>query len=256
MNKVIYSDLKKKHILITGVAQGIGKSTAVGFLNQGSKVTGIDLDKGELNKLNNQFKNNNNIHLVCCDITKHYQIKDIIQVTEKKYGPIDVLVNNAGSNIRIKFEKTSYKTWKQHLTNNLDHMYHVSKLVLPNMKKIGNGSIINLSSTAWMKYAPNLTAYHAAKAGVIGLTCGMASDLGSYFIRVNAVAPGRVITKNEIINQNKINPDWEKETFKIQCIPKFVTPENIASTIIWLGSSQSELITGQTIVIDGGVVQN
>ena len=107
MNKVIYSDLKKKNKLITGVAQGIGKSTAVGFLNQGSKVTGIDLDKGELNKLNNQFKNNNNIHLVCCDITKHYQIKDIIQVTEKKYGPIDVLVNNAGSNIRIKFEKTT-----------------------------------------------------------------------------------------------------------------------------------------------------
>ena len=201
MGKVIYSDLKKKHILITGVAHGIGKSTAVGFLNQGSIVTGIDLDNVELNKLNNQFKNNINVNLVCCDISRHNQIRDIIQDTEIKNGPIDVLVNNAGSNIRINFEKMTYKKWKHHLTNNLDHMFHVSKLVLPNMKKIGDGSIINLSSTAWMKFAPNLTAYHAAKAGVIGLTCGMASDLGSYFIRVNAVAPGRVITRNEIINQ-------------------------------------------------------
>ena len=140
------------------------------------------------------------------------------------------------------------------MSNNLDQMFYISKIVLRKMKGLGNGSIITMSSTAWMKLAPNLSAYHTAKAGVIGLTCGMARDLGPYFIRVNAVAPGRVMTKNEIMIPNKINPDWKKETFNIQCIPQLITPEHITNTIIWLGSNQSQLITGQTIVVDGGVV--
>ena len=228
MNEVIYRDLENKHVLITGAATGIGKATAVSFLNQGCLVTGIDFNNVELSKFKQYSKNKEQLNLLCCNLTKHSLLKSIITDSFKKFGPINILVNNAGSNTRINFKKLNIKSWKFHISNNLDHMYYISRLVVPKMKLIGNGSIINMSSTAWMKLAPNLSAYHAAKAGVIGLTCGMASDLGPYFIRVNAVTPGRVITKNEINIQKNINPDWENETYKIQCIPIFITPENIA----------------------------
>ena len=254
MQSVIYPEFKNKHILITGGASGIGKATTINFIKQGSIVSVIDFNKKALSNLKLDLSNNNNIQIYCADVSNLSKIHDVVKTAENLSGPVNVLVNNAGSNERVEFEKINLKIWSKHLTHNLNHFFYISQLILPKMKKLDGGSIINISSSAWMKLAPKLAAYHASKAGIIGLTCGMARDLGKYFIRVNAVAPGRVFTENEKIVQRNNNYDWEKETFKIQCIPKLIQPENIADTILWLASDQSALVTGQTIVIDGGVV--
>ena len=250
MNEVIYRDLEKKHVLITGAATGIGKATTFSFLNQGCLVTGLDLNNVELSKFKKYSIYKEQLNLLCCDITKNHLLKNIITESIKKFGPINILVNNAGSNTRINFKKLNIKSWKFHISNNLDHIYYISRLVVPKMKLIGNGSIINMSSTAWMKLAPNLSAYHAAKAGVIGLTCGMASDLGPYFIRVNAVAPGYIETDMT----DNLSEDVKNELYQNIPLNRLGSTEDVTDLVLFLSSEKASYITGQVMNVDGGMV--
>lgn len=141
------------------------------------------------------------------------------------------------------------KDWRWMMAVNLDHHAFLSSLVVPEMAKAG--AIVNLSSTAWMKLAGNLTAYHAAKSGIIGLTRGLARDLGAKAIRANAIAPGRVVTERIA---EKISDDWVAETQALQCIPDLIRPSDIADCALWLASDAARMLTGKCIIVDGGVV--
>jgi NAD(P)-dependent dehydrogenase (short-subunit alcohol dehydrogenase family) len=135
---------------------------------------------------------------------------------------------------------------------NLDHQMLMSARVAPQMDLSGgHAAIVNMSSSAWMKLAGNLTAYHAAKAGIVGLTRGLARDLGPRHITVNAIAPGRVLIERVAA---QVTEAWKAETHALQCIPALIAPDDIAAAALWLGSSAARMVTGQTLVVDGGVV--
>lgn len=242
MSAVSY-DFTGKTVVVTGAARGIGRAIATEFLNAGAEVISIDLSFDHDARANEaQFD---------CDLS-NLDTTDLVFGDILAQNPdIHAIVNNAGSDRRIPFEDMTPEEWRWMLDVNLTHFARIPQILLPALRQNGGGSIVNMSSSAWMKLAGNLAAYHAAKAGIVGLTRGMARDLGSDFIRVNAIAPGRVMTKRA---QSSVSEDFVAETHKIQCLPALIQVEDIAHSALWLSSDGSKFVTGQTIVVDGGVV--
>lgn len=248
MTEHIYHEFESQCILVTGAASGIGKAIALAFANAGGQVIALDIDQDSLKNLSDMSKS---IHPIVCDLTKHEQVIETVQSALDKFGPISVLINNAGVDRRIEFHKHSSEDFRWMFAVNLEHYFLLSQLLAKGMRQLGHGAIINLSSTAWMKLAKDMIAYHSMKSGIIGLTRGLARDLGEDFIRVNALAPGRVYTERAAA---EVDQNWIEETKTLQCIPKLVLPSDIAETALWLASDRARMITGQTIIIDGGVV--
>ncbi|MFC7292857.1 SDR family NAD(P)-dependent oxidoreductase [Hirschia litorea] len=243
-----YLNFKGKHIIVTGAASGIGKSIALAFAAHGGQVSAWDINESGLSDLK---KGQPNITCFVCDLTQIDQIEKAYTDCIQQNGSPSVLVNNAGVDRRIPLSSQSSEDWQWMMSANLNHQAALSALAAKSLEKAGGGAIINLTSTAWMKLAGNLTAYHAAKAGIVGLTRGLARDLGPSKIRVNAIAPGRIFTDRAAA---QVNNDWIEETKNLQCIPELIPPEAIADAALWLACDASRFITGQTIIIDGGVV--
>lgn len=235
-------DFRGMQVLVTGAGRGIGLGIADAFAANGAEVSAVDLDFVSPPKAGVTQRN--------CDVTKPDEIRALVADIAAENGPIRTLVNNAGSDRRISFLEMSDDDWRSMLDVNLSHHQIFARAVAPSMAEAGGGAIVNLSSSAWMKMAENLAAYHAAKAGIVGLTRGMARDLGPSGIRVNAIAPGRVVTQRTDLTDDS----WITETKNIQCLPSLVEVSDIAEAVKWLVSSGARMVTGQTIVVDGGVV--
>ncbi|WP_421724951.1 SDR family NAD(P)-dependent oxidoreductase [Bauldia sp.] len=246
---VSYDDFRGRHVVVTGAGAGIGRATAVAFAGQGARVTAIDRDAGALDETAGMAVG---ITVALCDLADHDALRETIGGALDRDGKVRCLVNNAGSDRRIAFGDMTAENWRWTLAVNLDHHMLTAALVAPRMDLAdGHAAIVNMSSSAFMKLAGNLTAYHAAKAGIVGFTRGLARDLGQRGITVNAIAPGRVVTERVAA---KVTADWEAETRRIQCVPDLISPADIADAVLWLGSSASRFVTGQTLVVDGGVV--
>jgi NAD(P)-dependent dehydrogenase (short-subunit alcohol dehydrogenase family) len=247
-----YQELAQTHVLVTGAAAGIGRAVALAFHRQGARVTALDRDEGGLAETVARAAGNAPLVACRCDVTDAGEVERVFGRAVAERGPLRVLVNNAGVDDRRGFELITQEQWRFALAVNLDHQFLLSQLAAPGMREAGGGAIVNMSSTAWMKLAANLASYHAAKAGIVGLTRGLARELGPDLIRVNAVAPGRVVT--ERVERDTLTEAWIAETHSIQCLPRLITPADIADTVLFLASDSARAITGQTIIVDGGVV--
>ena len=241
-------EFEGKHVLVTGAAAGIGRAVAVAFAGEGALVSAVDVNGSALDEA---YADEKNIHSFVCDLTNEQATTKVIETAITEHGSVDVLVNNAGSDRQMPFEVQTQDQFRELLAVNLDHHALLASLVTPAMRAAAAGVIINMTSTAWMKMTGNMTAYHTAKAGIVGLTRGLARDLGGYGIRVNAVAPGRVLTERA---EAMVDEAWKQETKTLQCLPSLILPEDIADTVLWLASAKSRMVAGQTIVVDGGVV--
>ncbi|WP_010139653.1 SDR family NAD(P)-dependent oxidoreductase [Oceanicola sp. S124] len=237
-----YPEFRGRHVVVTGAAAGIGLATARAFAAQGAIVTGLDRDAAP----GGEGIDNHRI-----DLTELDRLPALIEGAVAAHGPVRALVNNAGVDRRIPFDDLTPEVWRQMMALNLDHAVMLAGLVAPSMAGAGGGAVVSLSSTAWMKLAPNLTAYHTAKAGIIGMTKGLARDLGARGIRANAIAPGRVMTERV---EAGMAPDWVAQTHEIQCLKDMIRPADIADCALWLSSEAARMLTGQVIVVDGGVV--
>ena len=246
-------DLTDKVAIVTGGGTGIGKGIALEFARAGAHVVVASRRMEIIKKAAEEIEALGRQSLaVQTDVIEKEQVDNLVKQTVDKFGRIDILVNNAGGSAAWPFEKISPKGWDIILAVNLKGTFLCSQAVGKVMIRQKKGKIVNISSVAGVGSAPTIPHYGAAKAGVISLTKTLAVLWGRYNINVNCIAPGLI--KTEIV-QGALHLSDEEMTERTKSFPiqRVGLPEDIAYGAIYLASNASEYMTGQTLVIDGGV---
>ncbi len=247
----IYPSLKGRTVLVTGGGSGIGESIVEHFAAQGSKVAFIDIKEKESKALVARIRRKRQkVHFEHCDLADIAALKKAVASVRKTFGPITVLVNNAAHDERHKLEDVTSDYFDERIAMNLKHQLFTIQAVAPDMKKAKNGSIVNIGSNSWMVAFGGLPVYTAAKAGVLGLTRGVARELGKYNIRVNHVAPGWIMTRRQ--KELWATPEALEKLMQDQCLPRELGPDDIARAVLFFGSDEASAATNQTYVFDGG----
>jgi D-xylose 1-dehydrogenase len=242
-----YPDLAGRVVIVTGGASGIGAAFVRAFRANSAHVAFLDVDTsaGEM------LAADAGAHFLPCDLTDLSALRGAIEAIGHEHGSASVLVNNAANDQRQKFEDVDSAEFDWMMAVNFRHVYFASQAVLPQMRVVGRGSIINMSSVAWIAGGPSLQAYSAAKAAIVGFTNSLARDVGADRIRVNAIAPGMVITERQ---RRLWYPDERRiaEMRARQCLPGPIEPEDIAAAALFLASDTSRAITKQCLVVNAG----
>ena len=249
--------LKDKVCLITGGAAGIGKATALRFSQEGAKVVICDVSQEAGDELLPLLGPEASFSVV--NVVDRDAVQEWINSTIEKYGHIDVLVNNAGvtrDSLLVKYKdgqvvsQMSQEAWDFVVDVNLKGVFNCTQAVVPSMIENGGGVIINASSVVGLYGNFGQTNYVATKAGVIGMTKVWARELGRYKIRVNAVAPGFILTEMVKKMPEKVLENMQEHT----PIGRLGEPEDIANAFLWLASDEASFVHGTTISVDGGIV--
>jgi NAD(P)-dependent dehydrogenase (short-subunit alcohol dehydrogenase family) len=250
----IYPSLGDTPVLITGGATGIGAAMVESFAAQGARVAFLDLDQGAAANLINSVKPlaAHAPLFVGCDLTDISALRAAIAKVGQELGPIRVLINNAANDDRHKFAEVTPEYWDQRMNVNLRHYFFAAQTTVAGMTRAGGGSIINMSSIAWMIPSTGLPAYITAKAGIVGLTRTLARELGSANIRVNAISPGAIMTERQ--RRLWMTPEYAADIMRSQSLKRELLPDDVARLALFLASDDSSAITGQNFVIDGGWV--
>jgi len=247
----IYPSLKSRTILVTGGASGIGEAIVTHFAAQGAKVGFLDINaKAATALLGKIRRKRHKIHFEHCDVTDIDALQAAIKAVRAALGPITILVNNAAHDERHKLEDITSEYFDERIAVNLKHQLFCIQAVVPDMKQAGNGAIINMGSTSWMMGSRNLPIYTAAKAAVLGMTRGLARDLGPFNIRINAFAPGWIMTRRQL--ELWVTPEGDAEREAGQCLKRRLYPDDMARAILFLASDEASAATNQNFVFDGG----
>ena len=244
----VYPDLAGKVVIVTGGAAGIGEAIVRGFAGQGCHVGVLDVDAGRGERL--QAELGDRIRFLACDVTDIEGLKAAISTVREAFGPIDCLINNAAHDERHQTLEVTEAYWDGRIAVNLKHQFFAAQAVLPDMVANGRGSILNLGSTSWMIGQGGMAAYTASKSAVLGLTRSLARDFGQHGVRVNALAPGWIMTERQL--EKWVTPESERELYERQCLKRRLVPEDIARVVVFLTSSEASAITNQHYVVDGG----
>lgn len=247
----IYPSLKGRTVLVTGGGSGIGESIVEHFAAQGSKVAFIDIKEKESKALAARLRRKRQkVHFEHCDLTDIAALKQAIANVRKAFGPITVLVNNAAHDERHKFEEVTPEYFDDRVAVNLKHQFFAIQSVVGDMKKAKNGSIVNLGSNSWMVAYGGLPAYATAKSAVLGLTRGLARELGRYNVRINHLAPGWILTQRQL--DLWATPESLAKLMEDQCLQRQLKGDDIARAVLFLASDEASAATNQTFVFDGG----
>jgi D-xylose 1-dehydrogenase len=252
MSSAIYPSLRDKVVLITGGASGIGAEEVTQFARQGAKVAFLDIADDAAGRLIEALGQEGlaaPLYLPC-DLRDIPALQAAIEEIGRRLGPISVLVNNAANDQRHGYEDVTVEYWDERMATNLRHQFFAIQAVAPMMRHAGGGSIINFGSISWHTNGGGMPAYTTAKAGVEGLTKGMARDLGEHGIRVNCIIPGWIMTQRQL--DLWLTPDAEEQLLRMQCLKTKLVPEDVARMVLWLGSDDSRMCTSQLWVVDGG----
>jgi NAD(P)-dependent dehydrogenase (short-subunit alcohol dehydrogenase family) len=244
-----YDSLKGRIVIITGGASGIGAAFVRAFAENGAKVAFLDLQHetgaalaAELGQM-----------FVPCDLTNIAALRGALGTVCAALGPAAVLVNNAANDQRYDFAAITPEEFDRTVAVNFRHVFFAAQAIVPQMRELGFGSIINMSSVSWMRGIPLLEAYASTKAAIVGLTNTLARALGPDRIRVNAIAPGTVLTER----QRQL---WFPDEAAIaaaraqQCLPDMIAPDDIANLALFLAADDSRMITKQCLSINAGSV--
>jgi NAD(P)-dependent dehydrogenase (short-subunit alcohol dehydrogenase family) len=244
-----YESLKGRTVVVTGGASGIGAAFVRAFAENGARVAFLDLQEdagaalaAELGQM-----------FVRCDLTDIAALRTALAEVRAALGPAAVLLNNAANDQRYDFAEITPEEFDRTIAVNFRHVFFAGQAIAPQMRELGHGSIINMSSVSWMRGIPLLEAYASAKAAIVGFTNTLARALGPHRIRVNAIAPGMVLTDR----QRRL---WFQDESQIdvgraaQCLPDLIAPDDIANLALFLAADDSRLITKQCISINGGVL--
>jgi galactose dehydrogenase len=247
-----YPDLNGKSVFITGGGSGIGASLTEGLLRQGAKVSFCQRSDASAFCDAMQAATGNRPLFLPCDITDITALRGVIAKAEAAHGPITVLVNNAANDQRHDSLAVDEAFWDWSQAINLKAYFFAAQAVIPSMQAAGGGSIINFTSISYMMGNAGYVAYTTANSGINGMTRTLAREFGPDRIRVNALAPGWVLTQKQ--KDLWVTPEGLQAHLDRQCLKDPLGPEDIIGGLLFLASDASKMMTGQALVIDGGVV--
>jgi 3-oxoacyl-[acyl-carrier protein] reductase len=237
--------------IVTGAAKGIGEAIAREFALEGAKIVLVDLDVSGAEAVAAQIATSGvQVKAIEADVSQESSVNAMVAEAMRTFGSIHILVNNAGIYPRYVWHEMSEEQWDKTQAVNLKSCFLCSRAAFPHLKQTGKGKIINLSSvTFWLGSPHNLVHYIASKGGIIGFTRALARDVGEFNIQVNAITPGAVESEEE---KNVATPEQIAQIMAQQSLNKRVQPRDIARVAVFLASSDSDSITGQTINVDAG----
>ena len=247
-----YPSLSGRAVFISGGGSGIGASIVEHFAEQGAKVGFVDIDEAASKALVDKISSAGHPAplFAKCDVRATADYQKVIAGMAATLGDFTVLINNAARDDRHTVDQVTQEFWDERMAVNLRHQYFAIQAVVPGMRKAGGGSIVNFSSVSYHVMTPNLSVYQAAKAAVIGMTRGLARDLGPDNIRLNSITPGWIMTQRQI--DLWLTPESEAALMAAQCLKEKVYPPDIARMALWLAADDSRLVTAQNFTVDGG----
>jgi 2-deoxy-D-gluconate 3-dehydrogenase len=246
-------ELDGKVALVTGASRGIGRAIAIAFAEVGADVALLARDAERLAEVAVAVEAaGRRPYVAVCDVTDAAAIAIAVAGAVEALGPIDVLVNNAGGNsFSMPLAGMRFSGWEKTLRLNLDSTVHLCQAVLPSMLERKTGSIVNVSSVAGLSGAPLMSHYGAAKAAVISLTQSLAVETAWAGVRVNALVPGWIET--DLTGFLRTSEEAEQGTLARVPMARWGTAQEIADPALFLASDASSFMTGQVLVVDGGL---
>ncbi|QTN37012.1 SDR family NAD(P)-dependent oxidoreductase [Cognatishimia activa] len=247
-----YQDLRGKSVFITGGGSGIGAFLTEGLLAQGAQVAFVQRSDSTAFCDEMEAKHGTRPLFIQCDITDIQALKAAIAQSAEAHGDIDVLVNNAANDKRHEAGEVDEEFYDWMMAINLKAYFFACQAVAEGMKAKGGGSIINFSSISYMMGNAGYPLYTTANSGINGMTRSLAREFGPDKIRVNAIAPGWVLTDKQ--KEMWVTPEALEAHLARQCLKDTLAPEDIVGATLFLASEASKMMTGQAMVVDGGVV--
>jgi NAD(P)-dependent dehydrogenase (short-subunit alcohol dehydrogenase family) len=241
--------LKDKVAVVTGGGSGMGRAIALAYCREGAKVAVADINAEAAGETVERLRGaGGEGFAVQVDVTRKPQTLAMAQAVLRRYGRIDILVNNAGARCLKGFLEHTEDDWRRMIDVNLTGHFFCAQAVVPSMLAGGKGKVINVASIAAHTGRPDRIAYCAAKAGVMGLTRAMAMDLRGKNICVTAISPGSIATPMNEAAATSAEVDWGRETV----VGRWGRAEDVANAAVFLGSDESDYITGSEIAVEGG----
>jgi D-xylose 1-dehydrogenase len=251
----LYPSLRGRVVFISGGSSGIGAELVRAFAAQGAQVAfcGTKPDGGKTVIDECVAAGHAAPWYGAADVRDVAAYQALLVRVISELGPVRVLVNNAGRDDRHKMEEVTSEFWDDRVALNLKHYFFAIQSVAPGMAQAGGGSVINMGSVSWMRGRPNLVGYTTAKAGILGLTRTLARELGARNIRVNALVPGAIVTDRQTTLHR--DPAADKEFLDAQCLKIRLDPGHVARATLFLAADDSDGMTGQHVLVDGGIAQ-
>lgn len=247
-----FPSLEGRRVFITGGGSGIGASLVEGFARQRARVAFVDVAEEAAQQLVDDLarKGLPTPWFRRCDVTDVGALQAAIADSAAEIGPCGVLVNNVANDDRHPTGEITADYWDQRMAINQRPAFFAIQAVIPGMRQLGGGSIINIGSVGWQTKTSGYVAYATAKSSVLGLTRGLAKELGAQRIRINVVSPGWVMTERQLRLQAV--PDMAGELARIQCIADPLQAPDIAAMVLFLASDDARACTAQEFIVDGG----
>lgn len=249
---VTFHDLEGASVFITGGGSGIGAALTDGFLEQGAKVAFVQRSDATAFCDDMEAKYANRPLFMSCDITDDAALKACIAQASDAHGTVTCLVNNAANDKRHNTAEVDSDFFDWMIAINLKAYFFACQAVMPGMQSAGGGSIINFSSISYMMGNAGYPLYTSANSAINGLTRSLAREFGPDRIRVNALAPGWVLTQKQL--DKWATPEGLAAHMDRQCLKEHLEPRDIVGAVLFMASEASRMMTGQAVVVDGGVV--
>jgi NAD(P)-dependent dehydrogenase (short-subunit alcohol dehydrogenase family) len=243
--------LSGKVALVTGAARGLGRAYSVAMAAEGADIAAVDVSDCSATKSQIEGLGRKSLSLTA-DISTEQGAEEVVKQTLEAFGRLDILVTNAAISPEQPLDEITFADWRKVLSIDLDAVFLCIKAALGHMKSRKYGRIINISSSTYFMPFPNLCHYITAKAGVIGLTRALASELGEWGITVNALAPGLTKTERTVDVPEEV---WGFQV-ALQSIKRPEVPEDLVGAVIFLASDEAAFITGHTLSVNGGFVMH
>lgn len=242
-------NLDGKVAIVTGAAQGIGREIALLLARSGARTVIIDVSDKIFDVMKEIKALGRESLAIKCDVSSGEEVKKTVGEAIERFSRIDILVNNAGIYPFKQFAEMTEQDWDRVLDVNLKGVFYFTKAVLPKMMERRKGKIINIASIAGSVVGfPNLAHYSASKAGIVGFIRALALEVAQYGINVNAISPGPILTPGTRV----LGEETYEQIRRSIPLGRWGKPEDVANLVLFLASDESDFITGQNIVIDGG----